>query len=472
MARWCQRRPKRGAVTPTTPRLQDPFGIVGSAVDDPVVVAFDSVDVSLAVKRAKVRSSVGDMARASLVLDATAPVVRDIDFTAEVVVGHGGTAGARRLFTGFVTATVVRHDELTVQCASWPSLEDPMAGATVSRANNLDMLYALMRESGLPDDRICIEGIDRLPTQIFEVVAPVGGLVLSGRVRIGPVTFLPPGAADVTVHALGEHELVAEFCAGGAFAVAHVTASRQFSAESAGLRLIDSGIAWANLRLRYSSGASPSGQYEGWSRVQLRQLASRSDLVAVRGLTTGWSWLRRRRPQSMDEVVLTASGELAAVAALEHSDSESGLRAATVAAARAVSATDPLTRITAVSECLEFYAGSTELEGAFTRRDRKRLLAAARGFPQEKRERVKQLVGDLNKSPLLARVRHRCAVDAVPISNEDMELLKRVRGQRNDLVHGKRDLADDREIDRAVALLARILVYAANAEAGRLRTLI
>ena len=44
----------------------------------------------------------------------------------------------------------------------------------------------------------------------------------------------------------------------------------------------------------------------------------------------------------------------------------------------------------------------------------------------------------------------------------EMDTLLRVRGQRNDVVHGRRDTVDQADVQQAVALLARIIVYASE----------
>ncbi len=446
-------------------RVRDPFGIVGSVVDDRLVVTIGSVDISSAVERATTHSAVGEMSSAAFYLDASAPVVSQVDFTAEVVMGRGGTDLVRRLFTGSVVTAQRDSRMLRVDCLTSPTLRDPMAAEWVTTSHPLDQLYALARESGVPDERIHIEGIERLPRQVFEVVAPIDGLALSDAVRVGRVTFAPASSVDGVLSGLGGHRIIDDFRSRSAFAVAYVTHARQLLAERAGLRRIDASIAWVNIRLRYSSPSEPGGTPGEWSRAQLRQLAARSDLVAVRGLSTGSAWVRRRRHQPVTEVALSTSGGHDAAVALDPLQSEAGLRAAATAAARAASATDPVTRITAISECLEFYVGTTKTPKRFTRQDRSSLLGAASGFSADKKKRVEQLVGDLDNVPLLARLRYRLALDGVPIAEDEMELLARLRGQRNDLVHGKSDEGDHQELDRAAALLARILLHAAHSRA-------
>jgi hypothetical protein len=305
-----------------------------------------------------------------------------------------------------------------------------------------------------------LHGLDQLPLEIFEVVSPVNGLALSSRMAVGNVVFLPAGSAQAVTELLNipENHYVEEFRAAKAYAVTYVTAARTYDAERAALDRIDVALAWVNVRIRFAGAVTPNGQLVGWNRARLKQLASRSQLITGRGLLTNRSWLNYLAPPSATELALTNGGGAQA----ELVASNSGLRGAVKAAARAISSPDPLTQITAISECLEFYVGSTHAPYGFTKGERKALRRAAQAFSPEKRERVKQMVGWLNDPPLMRRLRFQLAQDGVPMTEGEMDTLLRVRSQRNDVVHGRRDTVDQADVQQAVALLARIMVYASS----------
>jgi hypothetical protein len=457
-------------VIPDRTHVSDPLGLVGSAVDDGVRVFVGNLEVTnaIAIETLKVRHAVGEIAAAEFALDSGAPMLAEADFTADVVIGVGVAGGLQRLFTGSVVSAIPRGEQLEVSCSAFPALNDPTTGVFVSQAHPLDTMYALLRDAGLPDERMAIQGLDQLPLEIMEVIVPIDGLALAGAARVADVAFVPRDDASRAVRGLGDHAIVEEFRARSAFAVTYVSERLLMKAEASGLRRIDASLAWANVNLRYSNGARPDGSLNEWNRSQMRQLGSRSDLVAVRGITTGRVWLRHRRARPMGDLAFRPAADSVTSAAIALQDAAGGLRAAVVAAARASSSTDPLTRITAVSECLEFYAGATKLPPLFTKADLKRLRKVAAEFPAEKRSRIEHLLNSaVNNAPLMARVRYRLAQDAIPVTEHDMELLARVRAQRNDLVHGRVDEADDRELEQATALLARIIAYAAKAEAAR-----
>jgi hypothetical protein len=76
------------------------------------------------------------------------------------------------------------------------------------------------------------------------------------------------------------------------------------------------------------------------------------------------------------------------------------------------------------------------------------------------------MVGALNTASLMRKLRVQLADDGVPITEGEMDTLWRVREQRNDLVHGRTDAVDQADLQQAMALLARIVVYASDRSSG------
>lgn len=423
---------------------------------------FGDVDVSSAVRKANVSSAQGDMARAVLHLRRSAPDLARVDFTSEVVVARRGGNGIR-LFTGLVVSAVPEGEQLRVECVSNPVLLEPTAGALQMRTDPVDAIYTILRTARIPPERMQLDGLERLPMELFEVAVPVSGLTSATRVRVGPVSFVTDGTPSRMTGLLDDSEFVRLFGAAPAHAVTYVAAARTFDAIAAGLRRIDAALALINVRLRFANAINPDGSAPGWSRHQLKQLVSRSNVVAARGQTSGRSWL-----QELGELEPTALQELVASSAANVmlNSRHSALRDACGAAARAIIASDPVTKITAISEALEFYAARTDLKFDFTKPERKVIRKATAGFSLRKRRRVENLIGTLNQVPLMARLRHQLAGDGVPMTSSDMDTLARVRKHRNDLVHGRTGDADDAEIERAVSIVARILMYGSHAAAG------
>jgi hypothetical protein len=86
----------------------------------------------------------------------------------------------------------------------------------------------------------------------------------------------------------------------------------------------------------------------------------------------------------------------------------------------------------------------------------------------ERIDRIRTAIGQLNEPPTNARLRVAVAADGVPCTDDEFELLRRVRRVRSSVLHGaSRDLAlsaDDQQ--QAVALVNRLLVFRLGALEG------
>lgn len=423
------------------------------------VIRFGDVDVSTAVRNANVSSHIGDMARAVLHLRRSAPDLTRVDFTAEVVIGRGHD-DSDRLFTGLVVSAAPEEEDLRVECVSNPALLESSTGALQVRMPPVDTIYAILRTAGMPPERMQLHGIEDLPTELYEVAVPVHGLTATDPVRIGPVSLSTDRSASATVAVLDDSDVVRQFTDSAAHAVTYVLATRTFDAVTAGIRKIDAALAFINVRLRFANAIDPTGAAPGWSRQQLNQVVSRGNLIAARGQMTGRTWLQEigdAETSVLEQLVASPAANATLTAR------RPALRDAYGAAARAVVADDPVTKITAINEALEFYAARADLNYGFTKQERKALRNAAEGFSARKRKRIENLLGIMNQVPLMARLRHQFAVDGVPMTPSDMETLARVRKHRNDLVHGLSGEVDDADIERAVSIVARILTYGSHA---------
>lgn len=439
----------------------DPSGYGPPAIGGAVVL-FGDVDVSSALRNANLSNSRGDMARAVLHLRRSAPDLTRVDFTSEVVVARG-TGRGDRAFTGLVVSAVPEGEDLRVECVSNPALLEPTAGTLQVRTEPIDAIYAILRTTGIPPERMQLEGLERLPLELFEVAAPVSGLTSTKPIRLGTVSFVTDGSPSRMTRLLDDSELASTFGAAPAHAVTYVAAARTFDAIDAGVRRIDSALALINVRLRFANAIAPDGSAPGWSRHQLKQLVSRQRVVAARGQTSSRTWLQELgepEPAAVQELV--ASPAANATLNTRHA----ALRDAYGAAARAIVASDPVTKITAISETLEFYASRADVTFDFTKTERKAIRKAAAGFSEQKRRRVENLIGTLNQVPFMARFRHQLAADGVPMTPSDLDTLKRLRDHRNELVHGRTGRANDADIERAVSIVARILTYASHGGAS------
>src|SRR4051794_1377443 len=134
-------------------------------------------------------------------------------------------------------------------------------------------------------------------------------------------------------------------------------------------------------------------------------------------------------------------------------------RQALLALQRAIAARDPVQRVVALWEAIEFYVGDYSPGAQFTDAEIKGAVNRAReGMTGAKSERVGNVLRNmLNSWPILARFEQVLDAEAVPYSEEDRTGIKGLRISRSRAVHGAFAQPSHEEIDRAVGLLSRAL---------------
>jgi hypothetical protein len=428
-------------------------------------VRFGAVEVGPALRGANLSSTVNQMPDADLVLDleraATPP-----DYFGGLTVSAKERGERLPRFTGSVVRASPAADGVQVTALGGISLAESLSGGLAVRGvPNFELVYVLARSGGLRDEQLRIDGLDRLPRETFEVIAPVDAVELDGALDFGGVRFVP---AAVGARALSALEVSDEMRAAyetPAYALALVTTTRALVAEEEGLAQIDLALAWLTTRLRFGFATLPGGHTLRFTRTESLAQPNRRDLVLVRGMLTSRQWLRR--PGSVPErrtVRLIADG-----ARLDPNMPSMTLqgRLALGALARATSELDPLARVHALFEAIEFYASGVTVPSLFTKSERQALIRSLpQSFNDEQRERVGELVQKLNNPPLLVQLMRALDTDGVPMAAGEVDLLWRLRALRNDVVHGRRsELPAAEDVEYATSIVARMLVYRAATNA-------
>jgi hypothetical protein len=424
-------------------------------------VRFGPVEVGPALAGANISSAMNKMPDADVLLDlerlTTAP---DYFGGLAVVAEERGERFPR--FTGSVISASPAADGVTVKALGGVSLAESLIGGLAARGlPNFELVYVLARSGGLRDEQLNIDGLDTLPRETFEVVAPVDGVEIEVAVDFAGVHFLPPtiGARALTALDIGD-EMRADYEA-PTYALTLVTASRTLDAEEQGLAAIDLALAWLTARLRYGLATLPDGRPLPFKRSESLAQPKRRDLVAVRGLLTTRQWLRRPATVAESRTVTLVPDGARLQAEMPPSTLQD--RLALLAFARATREPDPLARVHALFEAIEFYTSGVAAPKLFSKKERKVLISSVpSSFSDEQRERVKRLVGNLNNPTLLVQLMKTLDDEGVPIASGEVDLLWRLRELRNDVVHGRKsELPAAEDVEYATSIVARMLVYRA-----------
>jgi hypothetical protein len=357
-------------------------------------VQFGSVDASAALRGGNVHRALNLRPTVEIDLDAAAPTIPLVDYASTVIVSVRESGAEVRQFTGSVVRATPTGEHLHLHCQTGPSLtERRIPEFSHIAVPGVDLIYALLRDGGVPKDRMQLDGLDELPVEVFEVAVPVNGVVVTQPVTVGSVRLVPARAGIAAVRHLADSPLHKQFATASTHAVAYTTASRMLDAEAAGISEIDTALAWLTVRSRYSLALLPDGSSPAWSRDSVLTSPTRGVLVAVRGLRTRRSWLRRpgftlQQPDidlgdAMTSILRPSLGHQLAVTR----------RQALLACTRAATETDPISRVTALWEAIEFYVSDTAVPELFTSAERKAIMKQLpKNLGKLKQDRLTQIL--------------------------------------------------------------------------------
>lgn len=426
-------------------------------------VRFGDVDVSYATSGATTRSAVNEMPDADVKLDYSLVAGQPVDYLAPVTLSRSDGSHEHHLFSGSVIEAVPAGAVAEIHCQTNPSLGESLVGLFVSaNAVGPEIIHLMARAGGLREDQIHVEDLDRLlPVESIEVIAPVRGLGVATRTRLGRVVFVTSDSIrDIWMPLASGSDLAMEqFEQATACAVVVQAGRRLLDAETAALSHIDDTLAWMSVRSRYGLALLPDGRAQRFRRSNAVSNPARKDLVVVRGLQTQRSWLRQPSGAESHKTILVDD--------LDHTWSvpERPLpmadRQAVLALADAARSGDTLRRVQSLWEAVEFYVQGTKLPRFFLKSEVRR---ARKALPEDLdpalAKRLEQLFANVNEPSLMAKLQHTVRADGVPITSGELELLKDLRDRRNDAVHGRvAALPDADAVDHAVSVVARMIVY-------------
>ncbi len=330
----------------------------------------------------------------------------------------------------------------------------PMASWDMQAA---DLIHLVTRLAGFPETRLQIEGLDSLPREVFEVTCPLTGLTVTDRVRIGAVEFSDGQTSSYPLAGVElPRPLQSQFIGASAYAVACVTARTAFDAERSALLDIDTALSWLAAQARYGLMRLPRGEVRTFARTETRALPSRMPVLHARGVKSGRRWFRSLAPAPEVFALVLEPRDRPLTRWLRVQDHQ-----ALLAWRRAVTTSDPLGTVTALWDAIEYYVAEASVPTMFNDTELELLRAALpAGLSDLQHERALAGIAALNSPPLMTRLRAALISDGVPVSDEELGLLQRLRKMRNKTVHGRvAETPETEQLDYAVSVVSRMLSY-------------
>jgi hypothetical protein len=323
-----------------------------------------------------------------------------------------------------------------------------------------EIVYAATRSAGFATANIHIHGLDDLPVEPMWVLAPVAGVRVDRTMHVGVVEFVDAEAGQEMLRRFSpplDPVFTEPLADASTFARVAVAASLLYEAEQEGLALIDTAAAWLTTRVRYSWSHTPDGNLQRYERVSTRVTVERREGAGVLAVDGSRRWWRK------GTTVGRGSGEVTLAPATRWTEPPMppevapGDRQALFALQRAATETDPVQRVGALWESIEFYVGNRSPNRAFTHAEVTAIVERAiDGLEDDQAARVGEVLRQfLNQPSITARLKHVLAEEGVPVTADDLALLARLRNERNAALHGATADPEHDDVDCAVAFMSR-----------------
>ncbi|MTB87165.1 hypothetical protein H9L21_07630 [Aeromicrobium senzhongii] len=418
------------------------------------------------------RSAIREAASADITLESSSqqpPVDLAGEFALIVSTPEAGAAEAydEVIFTGHVLSATPEAGQVRLRAESGRALAESRLGL-FGHANvpPLELMHFLVRQGGLPEERVRIGGLDLTREETYSVEQFLQGVHVDGAVQ-GPDVDIAPVTPDLNPDDVLGHSLnkVSERWGRPSARVrTQVRATSIFAAYEAGMAKIEVALDSLLATAVYGLTEDPWGREIAFARETLLAKPVVIPFVAVAGVETPKRICVSSGTSSI-ETSFSVDGALERWSEILHkgpSDAVArGLRALRDAADES---RDVFDRAHAISTALEYYAASSRPARVVSKKARTAAVDGLRKLDilDGERERLMALVNAVNNPPLMAKVRHQVNIDEVPVSEAEWALLRELRTLRNRTVHGHvptQDIPDRGALRWAVSVTARLLLF-------------
>lgn len=374
---------------------------------------------------------------------------------------------ASLIFTGYTERLAWDGDEAVVEASPMVGLKTRrLGGLSVFGIGPGELFWTFARIGGFSPSEIKIGDVWPPPIEDFFVVVPIEGVELQLPEQVGDVLFTPdPGLrrqwrAGISRQTAGP-DYVAEFRGTSVAAVTTVRAALVIEAERIGFSRIEAAASRLALVSRHTLPLGVDRKPRPFGRERLQERVHVRRVVGVLSKNSQRQWIRGV-DTSQDEVAVTSdtlSGMRESLGAPLDARTAEAVRAWR----RAASAAEPASAVVALAEALEFYAAETKVSPLFSKEDlalARELAQAETSWSELQRTRLADALSRLNDAPFFVRLRAAVQRDGLELTRGESELLRQMRTQRNDLLHGRERADPDPDpLTAAIALVGRLLTY-------------
>lgn len=288
---------------------------------------------------------------------AAALLADDIEYLGEAAVEAVLPGGeVHRLFTGLISAVEFSDNiaRLTIVGLETEIAEVRMGGLVSDGVRAVELIYCLLRLSGIPDERMKLDGWTGSDPDVFLVAVPVEGIAVTSDHGILDAVL---GSTNPARLGVPGGDLRDRFSAASCWISTTVCAGSLFEAEQRGLESIDDALSALQCLCAFSYSAL-GGRPRPYVRDRTRIRPRRLGVVFAGSVTTPRQWLRSISDSQYRPTLNVDSG----AAELASLNPDERLRRALREWRDAANSETPFARVTHLWRSVEVYARGAAAE--------------------------------------------------------------------------------------------------------------
>ncbi len=334
------------------------------------------------------------------------------------------------------------------------------------------------KKQAIKFDDIMLNQVDLTPKE-YLVITPIKGIVLTGELTVGDVTFYSDFSSleDQIIHASKKGNMYPEWKEFRVRAYVKVVAEDFYDAIKDGVERVSKAVDLIAFRNDLSFPIVGDDKKLSFSNERYYARVDVSSKVFCKEVRTPETLLFDLRMLEETTLHLERDNDSYFTAIFElftdimKSDTElSEEQRITLLSLHwlklGVYATEPVSKLVNLWHAVEFAAHGLSAEREFSENEIEQIKSKIQeikvngmGLSDKQRRILIDKIGQLNDTPLLVRLREFISKNSIPFDDSEFKIIQQARKKRNDIGHGKGNVEIERyELEKLKSLIERIII--------------
>lgn len=417
--------------------------------------------------------------------------LRQIDYRDDAIVYLDFGSGKEQIFSAYpMEAVPAAPNQVLIKAGNFGEELKLQKTSSLSAADcdGRSIVYLVLRMSGLPEENIKIEGLNTAARNIYTVVFPIRNFKIETTLAIGEVVFHPKLPDTETIFFNKHLESAERLSWSDSFTVGRVNieATTFYDAYLLGAEEVDKALDILSHFARDSApfvDHSAISELSKWKRLTGRPMPKREryglliNNTGIGSVFLDWSHVHQPTELNDRDIIETikenaATYEEALFFSKEMTGSKTEKQVKALMRAlrwlkRAWESESTVDKVIYLSTALEFCVYDVKPPKFLQKQIVKQITKSAANilksideneYASKGSDMCNKISQSLTEPPLMIKVQHIINELEIPVSDTDLGVLKRMRDQRNDVVHGRDEHAvTTADIQKAHGVISRIV---------------